>query len=299
MALSYRKAQEADLPRAESLVAKSINEVLTRHGFKPFAAASAPLFQTFCLAEAPDGLWVAEDAGEIVGFAWSWACEELWFLAQLFVSPDRQGKGIGDTLIAKTFDHAKRCGSKSRALITFAFNPSSQGLYLRHGLFPRFPIYNFTGDAKRVEKCLQGGHLDVVPLSGPSDLGIINEIDEASLGVSRIEHHRFLMNSGVTNGMLLRSGKRCVGYAYVNSSGHIGPLAVGTAADMTEALRTAIRVAIVADVSAVSAFLPASSPDSLQVAVESGMRITVPMLLMSDVSLGDWSKYLPRNPGYM
>jgi hypothetical protein len=39
-------------------------------------------------------LWVAEDADEMLGFAWSWICGDLWFLAQLFVSPGHQGRSI-------------------------------------------------------------------------------------------------------------------------------------------------------------------------------------------------------------
>ncbi|WP_245518606.1 GNAT family N-acetyltransferase [Mesorhizobium sp. M1C.F.Ca.ET.188.01.1.1] len=34
-----------------------------------------------------------------MGFAWSWACDDLWFLAQLFVDPARQGHGIGNALL--------------------------------------------------------------------------------------------------------------------------------------------------------------------------------------------------------
>jgi len=29
------------------------------------------------------------------------------------------------------------------------------------------------------------------------------------------------------------------------------------------------------------------------------MRITVPMLLMASPGYGDWTQYLPRNPGFM
>ena len=32
---------------------------------------------------------------------------------------------------------------------------------------------------------------------------------------------------------------------------------------------------------------------------EGGMRITVPMVLMSTRDFGDWTGYLPRNPGFM
>lgn len=59
---------------------------------------SPPNFQLFSLADDPDGLWVAEDDGRILGFAWSWICGDIWFLAQLFVSPDRQGGSVGREL---------------------------------------------------------------------------------------------------------------------------------------------------------------------------------------------------------
>jgi hypothetical protein len=51
--------------------------------------------------------------------------------------------------------------------------------------------------------------------------------------------------------------------------------------------------------SQVSAFLPGTSGTTLSVAVEHGMRITFPMVLMSTRDFGDWTQYLPRNPGFM
>jgi hypothetical protein len=38
---------------------------------------------------------------------------------------------------------------------------------------------------------------------------------------------------------------------------------------------------------------------ALSTAVELGMRIRFPMLLMSTRDFGDWAGYLPRNPGFM
>jgi hypothetical protein len=52
------------------------------------ATSSPPNFQLFSLKDDPDGLWVAEDGG----FAWSWVCGDVWFLAQLFVDPAQQGR---------------------------------------------------------------------------------------------------------------------------------------------------------------------------------------------------------------
>jgi len=100
-------------------------------------------FQSFSLKDDPDGLWVAEDADEILGFAFSWVCGDLWFLAELFVSPGHEGRGIGRELLKRTLDHERKRGATKRALITITFNTVSQGLYIRHGMFPRLPIYNF------------------------------------------------------------------------------------------------------------------------------------------------------------
>ena len=82
--------------RAEELVVRSINDLTERHGFGLMASLRPPQFQLFSLNDDPDGLWVAEDAGQMLGFAFSWVCGDLWFLAELFVSPGNQGRGIGN-----------------------------------------------------------------------------------------------------------------------------------------------------------------------------------------------------------
>src|SRR6266566_3857909 len=101
------------------------------------AALRSPDFQLFSLRDDPDGLWVAEADGEMLGFAFSWVCGGLWFLAELFVSPVHQGRGIGNELLTRTLDQARKVGATNKALITFTFNTISQGLYIRHGRFTR------------------------------------------------------------------------------------------------------------------------------------------------------------------
>jgi GNAT superfamily N-acetyltransferase len=94
----------------------------------------------------------------------SWVCGDLWFLAELFVSPGNQGRGIGRELLKRTLDHAQKSGATSRALITFTFNAVSQALYIRHGLFPRLPIYNFNVRRGLLMDRLKGAQLHYEPL---------------------------------------------------------------------------------------------------------------------------------------
>ena len=299
MPIIYRPARSTDLVRADELVVGSINDLTERHGFGKIASPRPPPFQLFSLQDDPDGLWVAQDESEMVGFAWSWMCGDLWFLAQLFVSPTQQGSGIGNELIKRTWELAKDKGATNKALITFTFNTVSQGLYLRYGLFPRFPIYFFGVASERLKPRLKGRQLRTVTLEDTSShLHYLAGIDAQTLGVSREKHHRYLINDPSSKGVLLYEGETCVGYAYI-ADGHIGPIGVAQRDNMAAAFTTALAMAVDSGASQVTAFVSGASEAALSAAIESGMRITLPMVLMSSRDFGNWAQYLPRNPGFM
>jgi ribosomal protein S18 acetylase RimI-like enzyme len=301
MSVVYRPARAQELERAEELVVSSINDLTERHGFGPMASLRPPDFQLFSLNDDPGGLWVAEDARQIVGFALSWVCGDLWFLAELFVSPGHQGCGIGDQLLNLTLEHARKAGTTNKALITFAFNTVSQGLYIRHGLFPRHPIYFLKVDSETLMGRLRGAQFRCVPLEDTSaHLKRLADIDAHALGVSREKHHKYLINQSELRGVLLYAADDyCAGYAYVSAEGHIGPLAVARPDAIGTAFRTALHLAAENGSLSVSAFVPGPSDETLSIAVRHGMRITFPMVLMSARDFGDWTRYLPRNPGFM
>ncbi|WP_292315776.1 GNAT family N-acetyltransferase [Mesorhizobium sp.] len=300
MSLVYRPARADDLAAADAMVVASINDLTVRHGFGPMAAPSPPNFQLFSLKDDPDGLWVAEDDRDIAGFAWSWVCGDIWFLAQLFVDPGRQGHGIGNALLEQTMEHARKSGAARRALITFTFNRVSQGLYMRHGLFPKTPIYVLSAARERVIKALPQPSLHAVEIDGSAaTMEKLAEIDARALGVSREKHHRYLRTDSSTTGVLLLAGSEAVGYGYISASGHIGPLAVTRPDFLRDAFATALRLAADRSAENVSAFLPGTCDKALGLAVDRGMRITFPMLLMASPGYGNWTQYLPRNPGFM
>lgn len=299
MAVVCRPARIDDLKQADDLVVASINELTERRGFGRMASSRPPNFQAFSLADDPEGLWVADDDGEIVGFAWSWVCGELWFLAQLFVAPDRQSDGIGHQLINKAFAHADMRGAPIKALITFTFNNVSQGLYIRHGLFPRFPIYMVSVPRDHLAPRLAAPRLRLESLMADAiAYDELAAIDVSAVGVSREKHHRFLLGDSTIRGFTIHAGNECVGYVYI-SGGHIGPLAVRRPDLVDAAFATALSFAAQTDCPTISAFVPGASEPALKAASDHGMRLTFPMLLMSNRPFGDWGSYLPRNPGFM
>ncbi|WVT76126.1 GNAT family N-acetyltransferase (plasmid) [Sinorhizobium chiapasense] len=300
MSLVYRPAQADDLAATDALVVTSINDLTVRHGFGPMATASPPSFQLFSLKDDPDGLWIAEDGGHILGFAWSWVCGDVWFLAQLFVDPARQGQGIGNQLLERTLEHARKSGAAHKALITFTFNRVSQGLYMRHGLFPKMPIYFFNVSRERVALASPEPPLRAVAIDGEATtMTKLAEIDARAIGVSREKHHRYLLGDPATEGVLLYAGDVPVGYGYIGANGHIGPLAVTRRDILRDAFATALKLAANGSATTISAFLPGTCDGALSLAVSQGMRITFPMLLMASPGYGDWTQYLPRNPGFM
>ena len=127
----------------------------------------------------------------------------------------------------------------------------------------------------------------------------ITSIDLATLGVSREKHHRYLAGDAATQGFLLYEGDACLAYVYVNAGGHIGPLAVTRSDRVGAAFASALHRAIARGASQVSAFLPGVSEEAFGSAIASGLRITFPMVLLSSHAFGDWTRYLPRNPGFM
>lgn len=301
MSVVFRSPRREELQQTQELVVGSINDLTERHGFGPMASVRPAAFQIFSLNDDPGGLWIAECDGRIVGSAFSWVCGDLWFLAELFIAPHMQGSGIGGALLRRTLQHAELAAAKIKALITFTFNMVSQGLYIRHGMFPRLPIYVFSADRDKVaSQSRRATRLEYRRIeASPSDFGNLRAVDLSALGVSREKHHKYLLDDSAMKGLMLYHGNECIGYTYIAASGNVGPLALISRDYMEDAFRTSLNIAAEGQSERVSAFLPGSSETALRVAAEYQMRITFPMVLVSDREFGDWVRYIPRNPGFM
>jgi ribosomal protein S18 acetylase RimI-like enzyme len=268
-------------------------------GFAPIQIRP-PLFQAFCLAQDPDGLWVAEAGKVIVGFGFSWVCQKFWFLAQLFIKPETQASGVGQALLSKTLQQAHRNGADNRALITLAYNTASTGLYLRNGMYPRELLYRVIAPAAVIEQHLPQTEYSAMPIPPwPQPREWIGSIDEEVLGFRRDAHHRFLLDGFAGSAVQIEHAGRPVGYAYIWAEGHIGPLAVAPDADGRAVVEAALRCALESRPSHVSLIISGRSDLIFGALSKLGFRIDEPFVLMSERQFGDWRSYFPSNPGYM
>jgi GNAT superfamily N-acetyltransferase len=300
MDITYRPAKFEDLEDAERVVQEAGNELRVRHGRKPWPAPPPIAFPKFCLAEDPGGLWVAEHGDTIVGFGFSWMTVKFWFLSQLFVRPETQAQGIGQTLLSKTLIQAERNGAANRALITPAYNIASTGLYLNNGLYPRELLYRMAAPAQAVAQNLADAGYDATPIAPwPEPDEWTGRIDQELLGFRRDLHHKFLLGGGAARAVRIERTGRAAGYAYVSAEGQIGPLAIAPDADAKAVVTTALCCALESRPSQVSMIVPGQADVVMRAVLALGFRIEEPYVLMATQPFGNWCNYLPRTPGFM
>lgn len=85
-------------------------------------------------------VWVAEDEGELIGFAAAQAYFDALHLWELAVRRDRQGGGAGRALIETVVAEARRLELRAVTLTTFRDIPWNGPLYARLGFHEVPPV---------------------------------------------------------------------------------------------------------------------------------------------------------------
>src|SRR2546426_1735726 len=308
--VSYRKAKAEDFPEILSLIRTSFDGVLREHGFfnsSPFASPKLPAIpqQSFPwfdmgLKEDGEGFWIAEVEGKMAGLTLSWVRGSLWYLAHLFVSPEHQGRNIGQNLMEIAMKHHKSAGITNRALVTFAYNPVSISLYARHGIYPREPLYWMEGPSQQVKTEASSTKLRDEKIEAfEKARGILNRIDELSLAYPREKNNEFLFRTPTARCYLFSTGKEPVGTANACQSGRVGPLATVSHETFRDALRSAFRLAVAEGAANVGIAATGSNEQLMQVALEQRMRILDTYLFMSSKPFPNFSNYVLYPTGAM
>jgi ribosomal protein S18 acetylase RimI-like enzyme len=93
-----------------------------------------------CLEKDPEGCFVAEEQGRVVGFILSRTWGGVGWPGTFAVLPEFQGRGLGKELLLLSLEYLRRGPGRIIGLETMANSPGNLGLYLKQGFQMRFPI---------------------------------------------------------------------------------------------------------------------------------------------------------------
>ena len=94
-----------------------------------------------CWEKDPEGCFVAEDDGGVVGIIFSRTWGRVGWFGTFAVLPEYQGCGIGKRLIRASLDYLRRDPGRVIGLETMPDSPYNLGLYARQGFQPRLPTF--------------------------------------------------------------------------------------------------------------------------------------------------------------
>jgi GNAT superfamily N-acetyltransferase len=261
--VNYRRATLADLGAEHAVFCRAIGPVMRAHDYEwedlPFDRFEPGL--RHLLAHDAERCWVAEIAGEVVGYTAAIIRDDTWFFSMLFIDPEAQRRGIGRAL----FELAAEGAPRRRLTITDSIQPISNALYGRHGLLPLTPLLPM-GGAARVD---ESSGLEL----GEPSLDDLAAVDRAAYEFERGVDHAYWASRGQRRGWY-RHGE-LVAYSYRWPDGRIGPLAGVDPASAAAALKAELGFH-----GPVSLEIPGSARSLVSTALETGLRIVPPMGLL-------------------
>ena len=280
--------------------------VVTRGGRPPSAMPITDEPSTemrLLLRTDPKLAWVAIEDGRLIGQSVGFVRGELWFLADLFVLPNAQAKGVGAELLNRCLGAGLERGATVRAVMSSG-DPSAQVLYIRAGMVPRFPLFGFEGAAH--DLCKLPAVSTTIWKVEPSKVWIrkLGDLDEKIWGRRRDREHRYWLDEykficlaivDASGGML--------GYAYCSSVAspppwncdphRIGPVAA-TSAKLQLPLLRAIGDAMAAErAKGVEFQIPGINMTVLSALIEAGFKIDHVGQFMSSRAFGRFDRYMP------
>jgi GNAT superfamily N-acetyltransferase len=274
-----RPAQAADLLSLARIFVRAADELDRRQrvgGAGPSSRPPETRLPMYRHLLATGAMFVAEES-QPVGFSAAIVRDGVWFLSQLWVLPEHQGRGIGGALL----DEALAWGRGASAFTVVASaHPAAMTLYLRASMFPMWVQYELTGGERG-----DGPRADVRPLT-EADGAWVDDLDRDVRGLARPEDHRLFRAQA--EGLVLAGSDRPLGYVYVWDDGKVGPGAVLDPADAPDLLRAARMAARVP----IAAAVPSTNWSALRAAVAEGLVPVTTSTFMASRPLGDGTRYL-------
>jgi GNAT superfamily N-acetyltransferase len=192
----------------------------------------------YALEDAGDGAMVWRDAdGQLVAFNMVHQSGVEGWMGPLAVRPDRQGEGLGSTMVRLGIEWLKGQGARTIGLETMPRTVENIGFYSRLGLVPGPLTVTLVHDAPR----RLAPSPELLSTAGPHLSQRLEECrrlaDELSPGVDFGREITLTRDLGIGDATLLRDGGELLGFALWHST----PLAAGRAKDELRVLKLVAR----------------------------------------------------------
>jgi GNAT superfamily N-acetyltransferase len=301
MPITYRRATLADSRLAFDIFYESLNDFGRRinvmaitDGDDPLVLDNLwpnrqPLFDH--LAETAENFWVAEDAEtrEALGYARTIMRDGCRELTEFFIRPGHQSGGVGRELLTRAFP---RDGAYHRVIIA-TIDARAQALYLKSGVYPRFPIYYF---ARRPEPVSVPTDLTIEPITEtPEIVQTLRQLDVTLFGHRRDIDLAWLLNT--RTGFLYRRAGEPVGYGFTGEQR--GPFALLDANDFPAVLAHAETHAHSLGLTDFGFEVPLINEVAVQYLLGRGYQMDAFFaVFMSDKPFGKFENYIVTSPPF-
>ena len=306
--VTYRQANEHDLERTYEVFVTATNHLHAAHNYPEVGGGSTPparamTFRHQALKHDAWRFWVAEDAGEVIGFGVGTLRQHICYLAALHVMPGYQGCGVGRTLLELSMGKENASEARIRTTIAESLNPVSNGLYAKFGMYQWMPLMPLTGSLPEqvfsVDPTVANTARRLVCES--TNLAALASIDQRVFGVSRdIDHELWLAQPDMI-GYLFGDPDRPEGYAYFSKPGRsyapdagaIGPLAARQAGHVEEMLGFCLAEMQALGVKKANIKVPGYCREGLRYLLAQGLRYESPLLILASEPYGQMDRYIP------
>jgi ribosomal protein S18 acetylase RimI-like enzyme len=219
MTVEYRRFGRDENEVVAKIFVHGYNDLLKRGGSEPFLDVDdqgawandwergrKALFAHFATSGSES--WLAEDNGEVIGYARSILRDGIRQLTDFWVLPGRKTKGIGRELLDRTFRSDSR---DSGRLVVATSDGAAVARYVKSGLEVLSPLLEFSR-ASRSDIVLTDISAEPMIDDEPT-LQVLRRIDRVVLGFDRTIDHKWFLNN--RTGFLYSRGGEAFGYGYV------------------------------------------------------------------------------------
>jgi len=250
---------------------------------EPAAAARWRDRLAYPLETDPNGAYLAELDGEIVGVAQAIERERLWCLSLLAVSPGAQSSGAGRALMERALTYAT--DSTDIGIITSSSDPRALRLYALSG-FSLLPTFEVAGTLDRSALPQPRGE---VHAAGRDDFDSLAPISREVRGAPHTLELEYALRVG---GRILRVGDR--GFAVVAPGRGVWLLVARDDAAASQLLWAALT--IVATEQPTVRWITAEQQWAIEIVVSAGLRLVPYGALCVRGQPGPLRAFLPSGP---